>query len=135
MRLRLASAALALIGGLLLLVAGVLELTSGTDTDAGTSADWQRLVALGGYVLALVALAVLGYSLVASAPVWLRIIVGICTPLLFASVWTALVQGIEEGSSGGEAAVWLVAGVLALVLALLERRAAGADVERDRPRH
>ncbi|HET9498933.1 MAG TPA: hypothetical protein VFO98_01605 [Marmoricola sp.] len=134
MHLRLASSLLALLGGVLLLLVGALAL--------GAAADWHAGVALVGYAATLLALAILGYSLVTTAPVWLGIIVGVCTPLLVASVWQALAQPITDRSSNGEAIVWLLGGVLALVLAALElgahARARGARTHGDevhRPRH
>jgi hypothetical protein len=114
MRLRLVSVVLALLGALVLLVVGVLALAS--------QSDWQDSAAWVGYALVLLALAVAGYCLVDKAPVWLGVIVGLCLPLLVASVWQALVPVIEDTGDRGTALVWLLAGVLALVLAAVERQ-------------
>jgi hypothetical membrane protein len=129
MHLRLVSAVLALLGGVVLLVAGVLALVAGGDS-AGS--DWHQTVAVVGYALALLSLAVLGYSLVATAPIWLGAIVAVCTPLLVASVWQALAPELADRMSDGEAVVWLVGGVLALVLGYLENRSRPAEDLSDR---
>src|SRR5687768_12292720 len=45
---------------------------------------------LAGLVLLVVAFAALGYALVATAPVWLRAVVTIATPVLGVMVWLIL---------------------------------------------
>lgn len=70
----------ALLGGLVWVAAAVLSW--GDELD-------QSLY-LAGLALLVVAFAALGYSLVATAPVWLRAVVTVATPLLGLMVWLIL---------------------------------------------
>lgn len=49
-----------------------------------------------GYVAFALALAASGYSLVATAPVWLRALVSVALPALVAAVWAALAEGLAS---------------------------------------
>lgn len=71
----------ALLGGLVWVVAAVLSW--GDD-------ELDQSLYLAGLALLVVAFAALGYALVATAPVWLRAVVTIATPLLGLMVWLIL---------------------------------------------
>ena len=71
----------ALLGGLVWVVAAVLSW--GDD-------ELDQSLYLAGLALLVVAFAALGYALVATAPVWLRAVVTIATPLLGVMVWLIL---------------------------------------------
>ena len=71
----------ALLGGLVWVAAAVLSW--GDD-------ELNQSLYLAGLALLVVAFAALGYSLVATAPVWLRAVVTIATPLLGLMVWLIL---------------------------------------------
>ncbi|MGZ5417797.1 MAG: hypothetical protein ACXWDI_11505 [Nocardioides sp.] len=81
---RLGSVA-ALLGGLVWVAAAVLSW--GDD-------ELNRGLYLAGLVLLVASFAALGYSLVATAPVWLRAVVTIATPLLGLMVWLILRDSI-----------------------------------------
>ena len=81
MRPRLVAAALGAAGGLLLLVAGGLSFL------AGESAGWHGVLADVGYAATVAALCVVGYGLVAQAPVWLRVIVSVTAATNCAEIW------------------------------------------------
>ena len=70
-----------LLGGLVWVVAAVLSW--GDD-------ELNQSLYLAGLALLVVAFAALGYSLVATAPVWLRAVVTVATPLLGLMVWLIL---------------------------------------------
>lgn len=112
---RLLAALLGSLGGLLLGAAGGLSFL------ARESPDWHGTLAIAGYAATLLALVVVGYGLVASAPVWLRIIVSVAFPLLMASVWQVVDQAVDDrvDSWKGPASVHLAAAALVLVVALL----------------
>lgn len=131
MRTRLGSAVLAVLAGLLLCAAGGLTLL------AGSEADWHRLIAVGGYGVAVGALLVAGYGLAATAPVWLRVIVSVGLPLLAVSVWQAVTDAIDRHAGGwhGPATAHLAAGVLLLVFGLVESRRAAAVSSGYQPTH
>jgi hypothetical protein len=111
---RLLAAVLGAIGGLLLGAAGGLSFL------ARESPDWHGTLAMAGYGATAAALCVMGYTLVAQAPVWLRIIVSVALPLLMASVWQVVDQAIDDRVDGwkGGAVTHLLAGVIVLVVAL-----------------
>lgn len=116
MQLRRACALLALLGGLVLLAVGVAAVL-------GDPAGWHDTASWVGYGLVLLAFAGLGYLLVEKAPLWLGLIVAVCFPLLVASVWQALAQPLDDGSTA-EAVLWLAGGVIGLLIGyLLGRRA------------
>jgi hypothetical protein len=71
---------LAVLGGIGWAVGGVLGW--GSDTPGG--------LYLVGLLLAVLALAALGYALVATAPVWLRAVVTVATPALGYMVWVTV---------------------------------------------
>jgi hypothetical protein len=71
----------ALLGGLVWVVAAVLSW--GED-------ELDQSFYLAGLALLVVAFAAMGYALVATAPVWLRAVVTIATPLLGLMVWLIL---------------------------------------------
>lgn len=129
---RLLAALLATIGGLLLGAAGGLSYL------ARESPDWHGTLALAGYAVTLLALVVVGYGLVASAPVWLRIIVSVAFPLLMASVWQVVDQAVDDRVGGWKAAasVHLMAAVIVLVGALVGfRRRPGSQPHGYEPTH
>jgi hypothetical protein len=120
---RVSAALLGLVGGLLLAAAGGLSFL------ARESTDLHDRLAIGGYAVTLAALVVVGYSLVAHAPVWLRMIVSIAFPLLIASVWQVVDQAIGDRVDGWKADAYthLSGGVIVLVVALLGFRRAADD--------
>jgi hypothetical protein len=120
---RLVAAALGGAGGLLLLVAGGLSFL------AHDSSGWHGVVAGLGYAATVAALCVVGYGLVAQAPVWLRVIVSVAFPLLIASVWQVVAQAIEDGVDGwkGPATSYLLGGLIVLAVALVAFRRSDAD--------
>jgi hypothetical protein len=77
---------------------------------------------LVGWVAFAVALGAAGYTLVERAPVWLRGVVAVATPLLVLMVWQLMDQGIKSVYPGSS---WLrdelsvvIAGVIALVMGM-----------------
>lgn len=123
MSTRLPAALLGALGGLLLTAGGGLPFLY------HDASGWHGWLATAGYAAAVAALVVVGYGMVASAPVWLRIIVSVAMPLLLASVWQVVDQAIDERVNGwkGPATVHLVAGVVVIVAALVEFRRTGRD--------
>lgn len=91
----------ALLGGLVWIAAAAISW--GDD-------ELQQPLYVAGLVLLVVAFACLGYALVATAPVWLRGVVTVATPLLAVMVWLILRDSV---SADHVAAV--VGGVLLLV--------------------
>jgi len=129
---RVLAAALGVVGGLLLGAAGGLSFL------AGKSPDWHGTLAVAGYAAAVAALCVLGYTLVAHAPVWLRIIVSVAFPLLMASVWQVVDQAIDDRVDGWKAAATtrVLAGAIVLVSALIGlRRSARSRADSYEPTH
>jgi hypothetical protein len=76
----------------------------------GWGGDSQEMLYLLGLVLFVLAFAALGYSLVASAPVWLRAVVTVATPALGYMVWVTVRDAFATDS-----VVVLAAGVVLLV--------------------
>jgi hypothetical protein len=129
---RVLAALIGVVGGLLLAAAGGLSFL------ARESSDLHDQLAVAGYAVTLAALVVMGYALVAHAPVWLRIIVSVAFPLLMASVWEVVDQAIDERVDGWKAVAGthLLGGVIALVVALLAfRRPAGEHHDHYEPTH
>lgn len=129
---RVLAAVLGVVGGLLLGAAGGLSFL------AHKSPGWHGSLAVAGYAVIVAALLVMGYTLVAHAPVWLRIIVSVAFPLLMASVWQVVDQAIDDRVDGWKAAATthLVGGVIVLVVALVAlRRPAGARPDAYEPTH
>ena len=120
---RLLAALLGALGGLLLGAAGGLSFL------AREALDWHGTIAVAGYAVVVAALCVMGYALVAHAPVWLRIIVSVAFPLLIASVWQVVDQAIDDRVDGWKAAATtrLLGAVIVLVAALLGLRRSGSD--------
>ena len=120
MSTRLGASVLGALSGLLLAAGGGLSYL------AGTEPEWHRLLAVAGYTIAVWALVLLGYGIVAHAPVWLRLLVSVAVPVLGISVWQAVDQAIHDAGSGwrANAASWVLAGVIALVIAALTLRTA-----------
>ena len=83
---RVASAA-ALLGGLVWVLAGVV----------GWGGDADGLVYDVGLVVVVVAFAAVGYSLVETAPVWLRAVVTVATPALACMVWVTVREAFSAG--------------------------------------
>ena len=113
----------ALFGGLVWVVAAVLSW--GDD-------ELNQPLYVAGLALLVVAFAALGYALVATAPVWLRAVVTIATPLLGLMVWLIL-----RDSLSSEYLAAVVGGVLLLVGGGIARgrggRAAPASGKPDPP--
>jgi hypothetical protein len=120
---RLLAAALGGLGGLLLALAGGLSFL------ARRSPDWHGVLAVAGYVAVLGALCVMGYAIVARAPVWLRLIVSVAFPLLAASVWQVVDQAFDDRLHGwkGPATSHLVGGLIVLVVTLAASRRPGGE--------
>ncbi|HEX2893123.1 MAG TPA: hypothetical protein VHO29_03870 [Marmoricola sp.] len=120
---RLLAAAAGALGGLLLAIAG------GSSFLARESAGWHDALAFVGYAAIVAALSIIGYGLVAQAPVWLRAIVSVAVPLLGASVWQVVAQTIDDRVDGwkGPATTHLLGGLVALVVALVAFRRADRD--------
>lgn len=96
----------------------LIWLSGGENTDEGAVA----ILDIVGWAAFAVALAAAGYTLVERAPVWLRGVVAVATPLLVLMVWMLLDQGVK-GVYGGES--WfrdevsvLVAAGIALLMGL-----------------
>jgi len=88
----------------------------GQNTDAGP----VGLMYTGGFAVLAIAIAAAGYTLVETAPVWLRMVVAVATPLLVLMVWMLLDQAIKSVYPGNswvrdEVSV-VVAGVIALMM-------------------
>lgn len=129
---RVLAALLGAVGGLLLGVAGGLSFL------ARESSDLHHVLALAGYAATLGALVVVGYGLVAHAPLWLRVIVSVAFPLLIASVWQVVVQAIDDRVDGWRSAAetHLLGGVIVLTVALVAfRRPAGDRDDHYAPTH
>ena len=90
----------ALLGGLAWVVSAVL----------GWGEDPEQVSYLVGLALLVVALAAAGYSLVATAPVWLRAVVTLATPALGFMVWLVVLDSVSAGS-----VAVVLAGVVLLV--------------------
>lgn len=58
--------------------------------------DLNETIYLVGLVLFIGGFAAFGYALVATAPVWLRAIVTVATPLLAYSVWVIIRDGVDS---------------------------------------
>ena len=72
------------IGGIAAVLGGLVWIAAAVK---GWSGDVDATVFLAGEALFVVALAAGGYALVATAPVWLRLIVMVATPCLGYMVW------------------------------------------------
>ncbi len=106
MSVRKGASAAAVLSGLLWVAAAVL----------GWDGDAQGTLFTAGLVLFVLALAALGYSLVATAPVWLRAVVTVATPALGYMVWITVRDafGTDHLPVLGFGALLLVAGVIGL---------------------
>ena len=107
MNLSRAAAAAAVLGGLVWLVAGLLDW--GQDVNAVASTL--------GLVCFLLALMGLGYHLVDQAPVWLRAVVTVATPLLGYGVWFTVSDAFTSNYLPVLLAGLLMLGIGGLVLA------------------
>lgn len=115
----------ALLGGLVWLAEAVVIWTGGEDR-AESGLVWTLF--LVGIVVLFVALAAAGYTLVEKAPVWLRAVVAVATPLLVLMVWQLVDQAV------GDAASAVVGGVVALGLGAWGlRRRSGSPADPPEP--
>jgi len=123
MSTRLGAAVLGALGGILLATGGGLSLVTGQEP------EWHRLLAVAGYTIAVWALVLVGYGISPEAPVWLRLLVAVAVPVLGISLWQVVDQAIHDAGSGwrANAASWMLAGVLVLVIAVLTGRTAGNE--------
>jgi len=131
MRTRLGAAVLGVLAGVLLVVGGGLSFLSGEQQ------EWHRWIATAGYAAAVAALVLVGYGMVAAAPVWLRLIVSVGLPLLAVTLWQVVLDAIDRAANGwhAEAAGDLAAGGLALVVGLLALRSSLPEPSGYRPTH
>src|SRR6478735_7857713 len=83
-----AAAVAAVLGGLVWIVAAVVD----------WGQDVNPVVSTVGLVWFLLALAGVGYSLVDQAPVWLRVVVSVATPLLGYGVWSTVVDAFTDSA-------------------------------------
>jgi hypothetical protein len=83
-----AAAVAAVLGGLVWIAAAVVD----------WGQDVNPVVSTVGLVWFLLALAGVGYSLVDRAPVWLRAVVSVATPLLGFGVWFTLVDAFTDSA-------------------------------------
>jgi len=91
------AASAAVVGGVAWLTkVGMIWANGGANTDEGL-VGVMYLVGLLGMV---VALGAAGYTLVETAPVWLRVVVVVATPVLVLMVWVMLGEGIKAVYSG-----------------------------------
>lgn len=120
MRTRLGAAVLGVLAGLLLVVGGGMSFLDERQQ------EWHRLTSIGGYAVAVGALALLGYGLVATAPVWLRLVVSAGFPLLGWAVWQTVTDALEGRLDGwrAPATAHVSAGVLLVVSGLYVARRA-----------
>jgi len=120
MSTRLGAAVLGALGGILLAASGGLSYLAGQEPES------FRLLAVAGYTIALWALVLVGYGVAPRAPVWLRLVVAVAVPVLGASVWQVVDQAIHDAGNGwrANAASWVLAGILVLLLAVLTGRTA-----------
>jgi hypothetical protein len=91
----------AILGGMVWVVAAVL---------AWGDEDLDTALYYAGFALLVVAFAAMGYALVATAPVWLRAVVTVATPLLGTMIWLILRDSIADAYVSA-----VVGGVLLLV--------------------
>jgi hypothetical protein len=87
----------------------------GQDTDSEPVAMMYK----AGFAILAVAIGAAGYTLVETAPVWLRAVVAVATPLLVLMVWMLMDQAIKSVYPGSS---WLrdeVSVVIAAVVALV----------------
>jgi hypothetical protein len=112
---RIASTA-AIVGGVALLMkVGLIWGNGGVATNDGP----VLLMYVLGFAALFVALAAAGYTLVESAPVWLRGVVAIATPLLVLMMWELFDQGVKSVYPGNSWVRDEVSIVLAAGLAIL----------------
>jgi hypothetical protein len=111
------------------LVSIVGGLVWGASALLGWGEEPERFTYLVGLGLLIVAFAFAGYALVASAPIWLRAIVGVATPALGYSVWLSI-EGLAT-----QYVLVLLAGIVAVVAGVigLGRGASQPDAEPDPP--
>ena len=95
-------------------LAGIGWLVGAVTTDpSDLTGDSAAYVA--GLVLLLLGLAAFGYSLVTTAPLWLRAVVAVATPALGCVVWIAIWDGLSDVREQ----VLLVSGLVLLLVAAL----------------
>ncbi|MGZ4429777.1 MAG: hypothetical protein ACXVW2_17565 [Nocardioidaceae bacterium] len=80
----------------------------------GWGGDAMPLLYYPGLLGAVIVLAAFGYSLVAKAPVWLRLIVSVCNASLGLMLWITAVSAV-----GVKAIVVLAAGIVLLACGLI----------------
>lgn len=87
----------------------------GQDTDS----EPVRLMYVAGFAVLAVALGAAGYTLVERAPVWLRAVVAVATPLLVLMIWMLLDEAVKAVYPGHS---WLrdeVSVIIAAMIALV----------------
>lgn len=112
----------AVVGGVGWLAKVALIWANGGDNTGTGLVGVMNIVGIAGLF---VALAAAGYTLVEKAPVWLRAVVAIATPLLVLMIWALVDQAIqamytEEGWLREELSV-VLAGVIAVIMGLWGR--------------
>lgn len=130
---RIASIA-AVVGGVgWLAKVALIWANNGENTDSGLVGIMYGIGLVGLFV----ALAAAGYTLVETAPVWLRAVVAVATPLLVLMVWVLLNQAILAVYPGDS---WLrdelgilVAAVIAVLMGLWGFRRKRPDEPADEP--
>jgi drug/metabolite transporter (DMT)-like permease len=96
----------------LLGLAGIAWVVCAVSVDPATGGS---VAYLAGLLLLLLGLAAFGYSLVTTAPLWLRAVVAGATPALGYVVWIA----IWDGLTGAREQVLLVSGLVLLLAVVL----------------
>lgn len=103
----------AVLGGIALGCASVVSFGSSEHTDASAVAALTTI----GWVMGALALAAMGYTLVATAPVWLRLIVVIAVPLVGAALRETIAEASAAQADGwkGDAMGYAIVAAILLV--------------------
>jgi hypothetical protein len=132
---RIASVAALLGGAAWLAEIGLVRADGGANTEGGPAAT----LFLVGLACIVIATGAAGYTLAEKAPVWLRVVVMVATPLLVMMVWQMLDRAvaavpIEQTRLLGQADV-ILAAVIALLLGGWGLRRRGPGAVPDAPVH